>query len=133
MTDIPLLEVEGLGKRFGRIAGLLCRELAALGVTEVTVLLDEPLPWSRDHIGSLERVWRETAPDRPVRFDAVTEPSVDATIARTSAGMIATSDTAIIDRCAVPVVDLGGRIVTGRLATRPLAMSELCSSRRSCP
>ena len=116
-------------ERFARLATLLCRELAVLPLRSVTILLDEPLPWSRDHVSVIERTWRDVSADRAPDLSAVTEQSVDAVVARTLRGGIATSDTAIIDRCSAPVLDLGGRIVRRAMRVRPIDMAELADCR----
>ncbi len=112
-------------ERFDRLALVLSLELATLPLQRVTILLDEPLPWSRDHGGVIERTWRDVAGPGAPDLTAVTEPSVDAVVARTLRGGIATSDTAIIDRCRVPVLDLGGRMVRRTMRVQPVPMAEL--------
>jgi len=122
-------------ERFERVARLVCAALAGLRLTRVRILLDEPLPWSRDHVGVIARVWEEVAAETSrhpgshvaPELVAATDPSVDAEVARTTSGLIATSDTAIVDRCAVPVLDLGGLVVVRDLRARPLPMEELCA------
>lgn len=116
-------------ERFTRVARLLCEALASLRPTRVTILLDEPLPWSREHVGEIREIWEEIwegrADSRPSEFEVSTERSVDAVVAATTAGAIATSDTAIVDRCAVPVVDLGGRVVRSSLSAVATDMEAL--------
>lgn len=112
-------------ERFDRVARHLCTALAALPSGRVTVLLDDPLPWSREHAGAIERAWDDFSTGRAPALTVVTERSVDATVAATSEGLIATSDTAIVDRCAVSVFDLGGWIATRELNAHLLSMAEL--------
>lgn len=111
--------------RFTRIARLLCDALVSLRPAGVTILLDEPLPWSREHAAELRELWATIggAPSTPA--EVRTEPSVDGVVAATNAGVIATSDTAIVDRCPVPVVDLGGLIVRAFARADPVDMLEL--------
>lgn len=109
-------------ERFDRVAGMLCRALASAGVPDITVLLDDPLPWSREQCTTLERIWAESAPAGGGRLVARTERSVDAAVAATASGLIATSDTAVVDRCPVRVVDLGGYVVTRLLERTPIVM-----------
>ncbi len=100
---------------FTRVARALCDAVARFAWTSVTVLLDEPLPWSHEHAAELSRVWAESSaaasPAATVQFIVRTEPSVDAAVARAESGLIATSDTAIVDRSAAGVFDLGGFVV----------------------
>ncbi len=112
-------------ERFDRVARHFCTALAALPTGRVTVLLDDPLPWSREHAGVIERVWDEVSAGRGPALTVVTERSVDATVAATREGLIATSDTAIVDRCSARVMDLGGWIATRDLNARPIPMAEL--------
>jgi hypothetical protein len=116
-------------ERFARLALVVCRTLAALPLRTVTVLLDDPLPWSRDHGTVIEQTWRDVSGHAAPELSAVTSRSVDAVVARTLRGAIATSDTAIIDRCRVPVLDLGGLIVRSALRAHPVSMAELADSR----
>jgi len=117
-------------ERFDRVARHLCKTLAALPTGRVTVLLDDPLPWSREHGGVIERVWGEVSAGRGSALKVVTERSVDATVAATREGLIATSDTAIVDRCSARVFDLGGWIATHDLNAHPLPMADLVNGER---
>lgn len=112
-------------ERFTRLAGILCDTLQALPTGTISLLLDEPLPWSREHAATLRRVWHERRESGlRVRQDFMveTEAGVDARIARTPTGWIATSDTGIIDRCSLPVLDLGGYIVRNSLRAAPTVL-----------
>lgn len=124
--------------RFTRIARLLCDAVVSLRPAGVTILLDEPLPWSREHVAELRELcaaaWNEartgiggdeTAGTSSVRTEIRTEPRVDAMVASTTVGVVATSDTAIVDRCPAPVVDLGGLIVRSFARADPVDMLEL--------
>lgn len=116
--------------RFMRIAGTLCRAIRQNGVEDITVLLDEQLPWSRDHTSILAAIWNETESDPTVgagvstneRFRVFTESGVDGRVARTDTGLIATSDTGIIDRCPASVFDLGGYIVCELFRVEPIVL-----------
>ena len=136
-------------ERFTRIATLLCEALLSLAPPAISVYLDEQLPWSREHAGEIRELWRVLAQGRPpgasreVHADARsgsndatesavpppftvdTHRSVDGLVAATTEGLIATSDTAVVDRCAVPVLDLGGLIVTVALEREPPDMAAL--------
>ncbi|MFW5744977.1 MAG: DUF434 domain-containing protein [Spirochaetota bacterium] len=112
-------------ERFTRIATVLCDALVSLRPAAVTVLLDEPLPWSREHAAELREIWARVGHSVAHRVEIRTEASVDATVAAAARGVIATSDTAIVDRCAVPVVDLGGLIVRSLSRAEPLDMAGL--------
>lgn len=116
-------------ERFSRIATMLCSALASLSLHRVRVLLDDPLPWSRDQASEIERIWSTLETMPATSLTAGTEASVDAVVAATASGMIATSDTAIIDRCAVPVLDLGGLIVRGDLSGEPIAGGTIAMGR----
>lgn len=114
-------------ERFERLAHVLCECLMHSRLTEATILLDEPLPWSREHRATIEKHWnelRETSPEAGTygRLTVKTEPHVDAAVAAVSDAVIATSDTGIINRCAAPVVDLGGHIVTQVFGADPADM-----------
>lgn len=116
-------------ERFSRIATMLCAALAALPLRLVRILLDDPLPWSRDQASQIEHIWSRLETSGAVSLTAGTEASVDAVVAATESGMIATSDTAIVDRCAAPVLDLGGLIVRGDLSGGPIAAEPIAMSR----
>ncbi|TVR59530.1 MAG: DUF434 domain-containing protein [Spirochaetaceae bacterium] len=99
---------------FTRVARALCDAVARFTWTSVTILLDEPLPWSREHVTEIARVWAETTTatkNGGVPLTVRTEPSVDTAVARAETGLIATSDTAVVDRSSVGVFDLGGFVV----------------------
>ncbi len=133
-------------ERFTRLARCLCSALRPISRSRITVLLDAPLPWSREHAAEIARIWNELDDDPPddgpptaaVGDRVVTaavpaerslevrvEEHVDARVAATVSGWIATSDTGIIDRCGVPVVDLGGYIVRRVFGAEPLLMRPL--------
>ncbi len=109
-------------ERFTRIADVLCRTLAASRFRNVTILLDSPLPWSREHRGLIldrrqhiiEENNFEIEPARRRGLEIVLEEHVDRTVAATRDSVIATSDTGILNRCRAPVVDIGGTIVHER-------------------
>ena len=103
-------------ERFESLARTLCETLQHLRLRSTTVFLDEPLPWSRDQAAILQSVWGESRDDG---FNVFTEEGVDGRLARTTMGWIATSDTGIIDRCSVPVVDLGGYILRRQYGAEP--------------
>lgn len=112
-------------ERFTRLAGILCEALQRLRTGTVFVFLDEPLPWSREHASVLRRTWHKehVSHDGAVQELVVeTESGVDARIARTTTGWIATSDTGIIDRCSSPVLDLGGYIVRSSFHAVPTVL-----------
>ena len=103
--------------RFTRVARVLVEHLRPLPFLRVVVLLDAPLPWSREHAAELELLWRArhgTVRERDLETRVI--DSVDAEVARVTDGLIATSDTGIIDRCAVQVFDLGGFVVSRAFA-----------------
>lgn len=115
--------------RFDRLATLVCAALRSMPWREITVLLDEPLPWSREHAALIEETWRLQCAEHggdPSALSARTEASVDATVARTVGGAVATSDTAIIDRCPAGVFDLGGHILRVVLSATLPDMSSCC-------
>jgi len=112
-------------ERFTRVARMLCGALASLESVALTLLLDEPLPWSREHVAELRELWDEIGRGVAARVEIRTEASVDAAVASTGRGVIATSDTAIVDRCPVEVVDLGGLIVQSVSRAEPIDMGDL--------
>lgn len=114
-------------ERFERLARVLCDCLIRSRFTEATILLDEPLPWSREHRAVIERHWNElreasSGGGIPGTLTVKTEAHVDAALAAVSDTVIATSDTGIINRCTAPVVDLGGHIVTEVFGAHPADM-----------
>ncbi len=120
-------------ERFARIATMLCAVLAKLPIRLVRIVLDDPLPWSRDHASRIERIWAGLETRTAAQLTAGTSASVDSLVAATEAGMIATSDTAIIDRCLVPVLDLGGLVVRGdspgaTTGAQPIVMGRLIAA-----
>lgn len=131
-------------ERFTRLARCLCAALRPVHRSRITVLLDAPLPWSREHAAEIARIWNElddeppgggaptaTVGDRGVTaavsgaksLEVRVEEHVDARVAAAVSGWIATSDTGIIDRCSVPVVDLGGYIVRRIFGAEPVVMT----------
>ncbi|TVR06526.1 MAG: DUF434 domain-containing protein [Spirochaetaceae bacterium] len=112
-------------QRFTRVAELLCATMAAAGFRSISMLLDAQLPWSRDQSAELAATWARGG-FAATEFTAAVHESVDAAVAASKDATIATSDTGIIDRCRQPVLDLGGRIVTGSFRAVPLEMEHLC-------
>ncbi|MFP4509768.1 MAG: DUF434 domain-containing protein [Spirochaetaceae bacterium] len=139
-TDSFIRDVGGTAARlphneqFTRLAVELCEVIASLEIPRVRVLLDEQLPWSGEQRAELAAIWERRlewssdddgppgADTRPmadadvtggVDCTFMTHRSVDATIVEsgTEVEVIATSDTGIIDRCSIPVFDLGGYVV----------------------
>ncbi len=106
-------------ERFLGLARVFCETLCSLRASMITVLLDEPLPWSRDQASVLQDEWSR---GRCGGFEVLLETGVDGRLARTDNGWIATSDTGIIDRCDCPVVDLGGYILRRRYRTEPIRL-----------
>ncbi|TVR66606.1 MAG: DUF434 domain-containing protein [Spirochaetaceae bacterium] len=109
-------------ERFVRVCRSLVRSLLELQTGDVTVFLDEQLPWSRDHGVILQDLWDEaTGGDEEGRAPCrvLTETSVDARVAATVDGIIVTSDTGIIDRCTVAVLDLAGHVLRHDLGAMP--------------
>ncbi len=120
-------------ERFTRVATLLLEALKATRCNPINILLDEQLPWSRDHCTEINALHAQVshtgagpAASKAPTLTATTNSSVDAAVAATGGGSIATSDTGIIDRCKAPVLDLGGYIVLQVLEGRPLHMTQLC-------
>lgn len=112
--------------RFTRVTALLLQALESTGYSPVTVLLDEQLPWSRDHCAEINALHATAGMSGHNTLTATTNTSVDATVAAATDGTIATSDTGIIDRSTRPVLDLGGYIVLHFLKAQPLHLSHLC-------
>jgi hypothetical protein len=112
-------------ERFTRVARIFCDTLVTLRPAAVTLLLDEPLPWSREHAAELREIWARVGHSVAHRLEIRTEASVDATVAAAARGVIATSDTAIVDRSTVPVVDLGGLIVRTAFRADPVDLAHL--------
>lgn len=139
-TDSFIRDVGGTAARlphneqFSRLAVELCEVIASLEIPRVRVLLDEQLPYSGEQRAELAGIWQRrlswsSEEDGPPGAEArriadagatqavdcsfETHRSVDATIAgsESEAEVIATSDTGIIDRCPMPVFDLGGYVV----------------------
>ncbi|TVR93208.1 MAG: hypothetical protein EA428_02520, partial [Spirochaetaceae bacterium] len=126
-------------ERFTRVATLLLSALKATRCSPIHILLDEQLPWSRDHCAEINALHAQAscagapatdtataATTGAPALTATTNSSVDAAVAATDAGIIATSDTGIIDRCKAPVLDLGGYIVLELMGAQPLHMTQLC-------
>ena len=120
------------GERFTRIADILCRTLTAARFRRITILLDAPLPWSREQRGLLLDRWQHIMEEKISEADVLPEQSpqrrreailprstpeivleehVDRTVTDTLDSTIATSDTGILNRCRAPVADVGGTIV----------------------
>ncbi|MFP4644063.1 MAG: DUF434 domain-containing protein [Spirochaetales bacterium] len=106
-------------ERFSRIADILCRTLAASRFRRLTILLDAPLPWSREHRRILLERWHSVTAVKTFEVDVSPQPTpevlleehVDRTVAAIQDSAVATSDTGILNRCQAPVADVGGTIV----------------------
>lgn len=116
-------------ERFLRLATLLCTFVRHEAFASVTVLLDAPLPWSREHAQLLDAVWKKldrargTDDTKRPAFAVELEDHVDARVAAYAHGVIATSDTGILRRCRSPAVDLAGTIVRTEFDAKPFDMS----------
>ncbi len=91
----------------------------------VRIVLDEAMSHSRDHAGILRSVWAQAGADtenRLPRLEVRLSPGADGELAAADEGLLATSDSQIIDRSRLPVVDLPRWILEERLGVSPAGL-----------
>lgn len=105
-------------EKLGQVARRLAETLAgASGPPEsLRIVLDEAMSHSRDHAGIIRSVWSEVdqetaggsdpAAKRLPRLEIRLSPAADAELAGAGEGFLATSDSQVIDRSRLPIVDL---------------------------
>ena len=98
----------------------------------VRIILDEAMSHSRDHAGILRSIWAEAGSDaaqsgadtknRLPRLEVRLSPGADAEIAAADEGFLATSDSQVIDRSRLPVIDLPRWILEERFGVSPAGL-----------
>ncbi len=99
---------------FVECAGLMAEYLGCSAVPEIIVYLDEPVSFSRDHRRILSLELKKQAVS--CRIEVV--PSADHAILMHATGIIASSDSNILDRSDNPVFDLPRKILESKFNAR---------------
>ncbi|MFO8065782.1 MAG: DUF434 domain-containing protein [Spirochaetota bacterium] len=97
------------GGEFDRAARELGSYLRALEPTRITVVFDEPVTYSKDHIGHVRALWEELGLWQ--RSELVLVPSADQAVKESAADVLVTSDSTLIDATTAPIADVARWIV----------------------
>jgi hypothetical protein len=95
------------GAEFERAVNELGERLRSLPAARFEVFFDEPVTYSKDHIGQARRAWT----DLSSRLDLHLVRSADQAIKEQAGDIIATSDSTLIDATTVPIADLARWII----------------------
>ncbi len=97
--------------------GLFDQVASLAGICRVVMILDEAVSHSRDHAALLRDVWSDAIrrQQRPngstIELEVRLSPSADADLAAVDRGVLATSDSQVIERSPLPVIDLPRLVV----------------------
>lgn len=81
---------------------LLLKSLDRLKIHKAVIYIDNPLEYGREISGKLTEIAKRSKPE----FEIIADQSPDHLIREAKTGIIATSDSTIIDKSALPVFDL---------------------------
>mgnify|MGYP000471042796 CR=1 FL=1 len=97
------------GAEFDRAARELGSYLHALEPARINVIFDEPVTYSKDHVGHVRTLWEEL--DLSQRSELFLVPSADQEIKQSEADVLATTDSTLIDATSAPIADVARWIV----------------------
>lgn len=109
------------GKPLLRAFDLLLQYLEHFRQKEFIVLLDQPVPGSID----VQKIINELIRNSSLEGEARTVPDPDEVLIRLTDGMIATSDSEIIDQTDKQVIDVASEVLTGAFQPAFINLSEL--------
>jgi hypothetical protein len=95
------------GEEFERAVQELGSRLRTLDPARAAVYFDEPVTYSKDHIGLARRAWR----DLGERIELYLVSSADQEVKSTRADVLVTSDSTLIDATTAPVADVARWII----------------------
>jgi hypothetical protein len=88
--------------------------LQRLAPAGLTVYFDEPVTYSKDHIGTARTAWRSLVP----RCDLMLVRSADQELKAAAEDVLVTSDSTLIDATTAPVADLARWVVEDAFGAR---------------
>ncbi|MFP4566788.1 MAG: DUF434 domain-containing protein [Spirochaetaceae bacterium] len=100
------------GEDYRRAVSELGERFRGLDAGRIAVYFDEPVTYSKDHIGTARQAWA----DLGEKLELHLVRSADHALTLRAADLIATSDSTLIDRSPVPLVDFARWIVEDGLA-----------------
>jgi len=109
------------GKPFFRALDLLLHYLEHFRQKEYIFLFDQPVPGSID----IQQIINELIRNSSLEGEARTVPDPDEVLIRLNDGMIATSDSEIIDQTDKQVIDVATEVLTGAFQPTFINLSEL--------
>lgn len=95
------------GEDYRRAVSELGERFRGLGAGLIVVYFDEPVTYSKDHIGAARRAWA----DLDDRLELHLVRSADQALKLREADLLATSDSTLIDTSPVPIVDIARWII----------------------
>jgi hypothetical protein len=95
------------GDEFERAVRELGSRLRVLDPARAAVYFDEPVTYSKDHIGLARRTWQDLAD----RIELYLVSSADQEVKRRQADVLVTSDSTLIDATTAPVADMARWII----------------------
>jgi hypothetical protein len=103
-----------------------------LALKELLFYLDEPIPFSRRLAGEIREALEQHASQNPHRSTPAVEcpvvQSADGPLRRAQRGIVATSDSAVIDATALPIFDLARRILESHYSPEFLQIDTVLGS-----
>jgi hypothetical protein len=109
------------GDEFRRAVEEVARCLRTLRPARVTAYFDEPVTYSKDHIGTARRLWSDVGHE----IDLLLVPSADGELKSANPDLLVTSDSTLIDATTAPVGDMARWIIEGTFAGRVPDLSVL--------
>lgn len=103
-----------VGAAFDRAVCELGERFRRLPAGRFEVFFDEPVTYSKDHIGRARRAWS----DLDARLGLHLVRSADQAVKAESGGLIATSDSTLIDATTVPIADMARWIIEDGFGAR---------------
>lgn len=102
------------GDEFERAVRELGSRLRVLDPARAAVYFDEPVTYSKDHIGTARTAWRSLVP----RCDLMLVRSADQELKAAAEDVLVTSDSTLIDATTAPVADLARWVVEDAFGAR---------------
>ena len=109
------------GKPFSRALELLMDWLKNFRQNEYIILLDQPVPGSAEAGQMVNERFRDSS----IRGEALTVPDTDDVLIRLADGMIATSDSGIIDQSDKQVMDIAFEVLSGAFRPQFINLAEM--------